>query len=87
MGFQSEVPSQSDLFEGEGLQNTVDAVGNVIESQADVSIIGVRGGLGTSKSVVLKLLEKLDAQNVILSTSVWIGSITLLLGCAYKIIF
>lgn len=61
--FQSEKPSQEDLYGGHGHSNAADAIYQVIVNNPNVDIIGLEGDLGAGKSTVIELLKKrLDAK-------------------------
>ncbi|GJM30190.1 MAG: hypothetical protein DHS20C17_28250 [Cyclobacteriaceae bacterium] len=58
MIFQTETPSELDLFEGKGHSNAAKAIRKVLEENEEVHIIGLEGELGSGKSTVIRLLHK-----------------------------
>lgn len=61
--FQLELPSSTDKFDGNGHENAARAIGNIIEHNPDVHIVGIEGALGAGKSTIIKILESMLNQS------------------------
>lgn len=57
MRLQAEYPAENDLFEGKSHENVAAKMADVIEN-ADISIVGLEGELGSGKSTIIGLLRK-----------------------------
>ncbi|MGL4888206.1 MAG: P-loop NTPase fold protein [Aeromonas veronii] len=57
--FNLEVPSDTDLFSGNGHISSARAIKQALEQQDNLNIIGLEGDLGAGKSSIIKMLESL----------------------------